>query len=107
MRSRSRRFAISTFDSHRIKVKMKAPKVSVVLGTADASGSRVGKVFPAEVIGPRGLAALVSVLPGNVALWPVGGIDPPTMGEWVAAGALDFNPRTGKLIPLVDVRDTR
>jgi 2-dehydro-3-deoxyphosphogalactonate aldolase len=57
---------------------------------AIGAGARTLKVFPAEVIGPKGLAALVSVLPANVALWPVGGIDPPTMGEWVAAGARGF-----------------
>lgn len=35
------------------------------------------------------------------------GMIQPLVVEWVAAGALDFNPRTGKLIPLLDVRDTR
>ena len=58
--------------------------------TAVGAGARTLKIFPAEVVGPKGLAALVSVLPPNVALWPVGGIAPATMAEWVAAGARGF-----------------
>jgi 2-dehydro-3-deoxyphosphogalactonate aldolase len=57
---------------------------------AVAAGARTLKIFPAEVVGPKGLAALVSVLPANVALWPVGGISAPTFAEWVAAGARGF-----------------
>jgi 2-dehydro-3-deoxyphosphogalactonate aldolase len=57
---------------------------------AVAAGARTLKIFPAEVVGPKGLAAFVSVLPPHVALWPVGGIGAPSMAEWVAAGARGF-----------------
>ena len=52
-----------------------------------ACGAHALKLFPAEVWGPRGLKALRSVLPEGTPLWPVGGITPQSVAEWVAAGA--------------------
>lgn len=51
------------------------------------AGAQVLKLFPAEVIGPRGLAAMKSVLPDEVPLWPVGGITPDSLDSWRSAGA--------------------
>lgn len=54
------------------------------------AGAHALKLFPAEVWGPRGLKALASVLPAGTPLWPVGGITPESMADWVAAGASGF-----------------
>jgi serine protease Do len=42
--------AIAAFDAENLKVRVGTPKVSVILGTASADGSRVGKPVPAEVV---------------------------------------------------------
>lgn len=55
--------------------------------TALGCGAQALKLFPAEVWGPRGLAALKAVLPAGTPLWPVGGVTPQNVGDWVAAGA--------------------
>lgn len=55
-----------------------------------AAGANVLKLFPAEVIGPAGLKAMASVLPGGTGLWPVGGITPQSLAGWVQAGASGF-----------------
>jgi len=53
-------------------------------------GAHALKVFPAEMVGPRGLAALASVLPPDTPLWPVGGIGAGRLGVWMEAGATGF-----------------
>jgi 2-dehydro-3-deoxyphosphogalactonate aldolase len=53
-------------------------------------GAQALKLFPAEVWRPAGLKALRSVLPEATPLWPVGGITPQTLSEWLAAGADGF-----------------
>ena len=53
-------------------------------------GAHALKVFPAEMVGHGGLKALKSVLPTGTPLWPVGGITPPSMAGWAAAGASGF-----------------
>lgn len=58
--------------------------------TALRSGARALKLFPAEVWGPRGLKALKSVLPEGTPLWPVGGVTPESLAEWLGAGATGF-----------------
>jgi 2-dehydro-3-deoxyphosphogalactonate aldolase len=54
------------------------------------AGANALKLFPAEVWGTRGLKALASVLPPGTPLWPVGGVTPESMADWVAAGATGF-----------------
>ena len=54
------------------------------------AGAAALKLFPAEVWGPRGLKALASVLPAGTLLWPVGGITPESIDDWVVAGATGF-----------------
>lgn len=58
--------------------------------TALEAGAQVLKVFPAEMVRPEGLKALLSVLPADTPMWPVGGIDPSSMARWVDAGATGF-----------------
>jgi 2-dehydro-3-deoxyphosphogalactonate aldolase len=53
-------------------------------------GAHALKVFPAEMVGTAGLAALKSVLPEDTPLWPVGGITPESLRGWVRAGAGGF-----------------
>ena len=48
---------ISKFYAEKLKVRVAAPKVSVILGTASADGSRVGKEYPADVVHRSGSAA--------------------------------------------------
>jgi 2-dehydro-3-deoxyphosphogalactonate aldolase len=48
------------------------------------------KLFPAEGSSPAALQAMRAVLPGGVAVLPVGGIGPDNMGPWLRAGAAGF-----------------
>ncbi len=54
---------------------------------AGASGL---KLFPAEVIPPAAVKAMMAVMPKGTRLLPVGGIDETTMGAYVKAGAAGF-----------------
>ena len=54
------------------------------------AGAVALKLFPAEQIAPAVLKAWRSVLPGDVPLLPVGGIDPARMAAYVVAGAGGF-----------------
>ena len=54
------------------------------------AGAHALKIFPAEMIGQRGLKALKSVLPTHIELWPVGSISPESLRPWMAAGATGF-----------------
>jgi 2-dehydro-3-deoxyphosphogalactonate aldolase len=58
--------------------------------TAIAAGSDAVKVFPAVQVGPAGMRAWTDVLPAQVELIPVGGLDTDDFGTWVAAGATGF-----------------
>jgi len=57
---------------------------------AIAAGAHALKIFPAEMVGPHGLKAMKAVLPDGLPLWPVGGIKPESMAEWIKAGATGF-----------------
>lgn len=53
-------------------------------------GAHALKLFPGEVIRPRGLRALRAVLPDTAQVYPVGGVSAETLGEWYDAGADGF-----------------
>jgi 2-dehydro-3-deoxyphosphogalactonate aldolase len=55
-----------------------------------AAGADVLKMFPAEQLGPIVVKAWRAVLPGELALIPVGGITPANMAPFVVAGASGF-----------------
>lgn len=57
---------------------------------AHALGATAIKLFPAEIIQPVGVKAMRSVVPHDIALLPVGGIDPAKIEPYVAAGASGF-----------------
>ena len=54
------------------------------------AGAHALKLFPAEMIGPAVVKALRAVLPANVPLLPVGGVNPDNMAAWRKAGASGF-----------------
>ena len=54
---------------------------------AIAAGARKLKLFPASAQGPAYLIALREVLPPEVGIWAVGGVDVGNVREWLAAGA--------------------
>ena len=58
--------------------------------TALAAGATALKLFPAEAADPRVLSAVRAVLPADLRVLPVGGIDADTMAPWLAAGAAGF-----------------
>jgi 2-dehydro-3-deoxyphosphogalactonate aldolase len=54
------------------------------------AGAHALKLFPAEAASPAILKAHRAVLPADVAVLPVGGINPQLMPQWLAAGASGF-----------------
>lgn len=55
-----------------------------------AHGADALKLFPAELLTPRVLGAFRSVFPEATRFFPVGGITPGSMNEYVGAGATGF-----------------
>ncbi|ONG48996.1 2-dehydro-3-deoxy-6-phosphogalactonate aldolase [Pseudoroseomonas deserti] len=55
-----------------------------------AAGAAALKVFPAEMVGPPVVKAMLAVLPQGTRLLPVGGIAPATMGPFRAVGVAGF-----------------
>lgn len=55
-----------------------------------ANGADGLKLFPAELLSPATLNALRSVFPADTRFFPVGGITPERMSDYVAAGAAGF-----------------
>ncbi|OLT45945.1 2-dehydro-3-deoxy-6-phosphogalactonate aldolase [Saccharomonospora sp. CUA-673] len=54
---------------------------------AARAGARHLKLFPADTIGIAGMTAWRAVLPSDVEMLPVGGIDETNLAAWSAAGA--------------------
>jgi 2-dehydro-3-deoxyphosphogalactonate aldolase len=57
---------------------------------AHDAGAAALKLFPAEMIPPAAVKAMLAVLPKGVKLLPVGGIDEGTMIDYAKAGARGF-----------------
>lgn len=51
------------------------------------AGARRLKLFPAGALGPSYLKATREVLPKDIGVWAVGGVDAGNAREWLAAGA--------------------
>lgn len=51
------------------------------------AGARSLKLFPSESLGISGMKAIRAVLPPEVELLPVGGVDQSNLADWAAAGA--------------------
>jgi 2-dehydro-3-deoxyphosphogalactonate aldolase len=54
------------------------------------AGARQLKLFPAVTYGPRHLQALRAVLPSDVNVFPVGGIETRHIPRWLSVGAAGF-----------------
>ena len=54
------------------------------------AGADALKLFPAEIAGPQGLKAVRAVLPAATRVYPVGGVDPASMSQWLTSGASGF-----------------
>ena len=63
------------------------PSEAFVALNAGASGL---KLFPGELIGPKGLRAMRAILPAGTGMWAVGGVSAENMAEWCQAGAAGF-----------------
>ncbi len=55
-----------------------------------AAGADALKLFPGEALGPAVVKAWRAVLPSELWLLPVGGIEPESLGPYLAAGANGF-----------------
>lgn len=58
--------------------------------TAIDAGADALKLFPAELAGVKGLKALKAILPKDVPVFPVGGVEPGNMKEYLDVGAAGF-----------------
>ncbi|WP_282605749.1 2-dehydro-3-deoxy-6-phosphogalactonate aldolase [Pelagibius sp. Alg239-R121] len=54
------------------------------------AGAKAIKLFPCEVIGTAGAKAMRAVLPADVPLFAVGGIEPESLQSYIDAGCLGF-----------------
>jgi 2-dehydro-3-deoxyphosphogalactonate aldolase len=54
------------------------------------AGANGLKFFPADILGPAGIAALKAVLPSEAELYAVGGAKPDTFAAYRAAGCVGF-----------------
>jgi 2-dehydro-3-deoxyphosphogalactonate aldolase len=71
---------------------------SEAFGAIDA-GATALKLFPAEGSSPAWIKALRAVLPTNIAVLPVGGIQPDNVSSWLHAGASGFGLGSGLYRP--------
>lgn len=67
--------------------------------TAIDAGADALKLFPAELAGPKGLKALKAVLPKSIPVFPVGGITPDNMSDYLEVGAKGFGIGTSVFKP--------
>lgn len=67
--------------------------------TALRAGANGLKFFPASLIGPDGLKALLAVLPKGTATYAVGGAGPDNFTAWRAAGVTGFGIGTALYKP--------
>lgn len=58
--------------------------------TAIDAGADALKLFPAELAGVKGLKALKAILPKDMPVFPVGGVEPGNMKEYLDVGAAGF-----------------
>jgi 2-dehydro-3-deoxyphosphogalactonate aldolase len=78
--------------------------VSEAFAALDA-GATALKLFPAEMIPPAAVKAMLAVLPKGTKLLPVGGIDETTIAPYAKAGALGFGLGSAIFKPGMSVQD--
>ena len=57
------------------------------------------KLFPSFVLGTKGLSALRAILPDEIPVFVVGGVDASNFADWRKAGALGFGIGTALYVP--------
>ncbi|TNF22670.1 MAG: 2-dehydro-3-deoxy-6-phosphogalactonate aldolase [Rhodobacteraceae bacterium] len=67
--------------------------------TALRHGANGLKLFPAFLVGTKGLSAIRAVLPPEVRTYAVGGVGPEAFAAWFAAGVTGFGMGTGLYRP--------
>ncbi|WP_213877449.1 2-dehydro-3-deoxy-6-phosphogalactonate aldolase [Pseudomonas sp. dw_358] len=70
-----------------------------------AEGADVLKLFPAEMLNPGVVKALLAVLPKGTQLVPVGGISPDNMQPFIEAGVAGFGLGSGLFKPGLSVAE--
>jgi 2-dehydro-3-deoxyphosphogalactonate aldolase len=66
---------------------------------AIAAGADALKLFPADILGPKGIKALSAILPAKVPLLAVGGVDASNMAAYLKAGVTGFGLGTSLFTP--------
>jgi 2-dehydro-3-deoxyphosphogalactonate aldolase len=66
---------------------------------AIAAGADALKLFPADLLGPKGIKALTAILPKEIPLLAVGGVDASNMSDYLKAGATGFGLGTSLFTP--------
>lgn len=65
------------------------------------------KIFPGDMVGPKGLKAMKAVLPADVPVYAVGGAGPNNFAEWANAGAAGFGIGSAIYKPGLSAEDVR
>jgi 2-dehydro-3-deoxyphosphogalactonate aldolase len=65
------------------------------------------KFFPASLIGPDGLKAMLAVLPKGTATYAVGGAGPDNFADWFKVGATGFGIGSALFKPGISVAEIR
>ena len=73
--------------------------------TALGAGADAIKLFPAALILPRGVRALRAVISPDTRIFPVGGITPKHIAEYVSAGATGFGIGSALYVPGTSAAD--
>jgi 2-dehydro-3-deoxyphosphogalactonate aldolase len=71
------------------------------------SGADGLKFFPASLIGPDGLKAMLAVLPKGTKTYAVGGAGPNNFGDWLRVGATGFGIGTALYQPGFTVEEVK
>jgi 2-dehydro-3-deoxyphosphogalactonate aldolase len=72
---------------------------------AIAAGADALKFFPADLLGPKGIKAIATILPKEIPLLAVGGVDASNMVDYLAAGVAGFGIGTSLYKPGVDAAE--
>ena len=70
-------------------------------------GAAMLKLFPAELIPPKGVKAMRAVLPADVSIAMFGGITPETMHDYLDAGANSFGLGSALFKPEYEIDEIR
>ena len=66
---------------------------------AIVAGADALKFFPGELLGPKGIKAIATILPKEIPLLAVGGVDADNMADYLKAGVTGFGIGTSLYKP--------